>query len=322
METMPDYQVIRYKMNNAKNITMIDTTAVEAASDDNKLRCIRTMDKRKFFDQGSLFGGTGDMAVDTNTIYFETPSQENKIRYDDYKIGSVKGFAIEYYVAGYTSDDDGFVCEVVHKSSAASGNFTGNDPWLLVADIVDTIDSEDQPVKRITGYANGETTQIDLSANCVVGPEGTSSTVNDLDIGECIMYTKDASGKISYFEFMTDLAKDGTIGDYDNGGKYGSWLSDATFYCGWGYLGARRGDMLGLVNTTAKLSANPFKTDVVWRAGTNTHVYHVSDDKKTQVTYAGAGNTSLLMDYRNQHQTTVLVGIGGNKNIRSLIIYE
>ena len=162
MRSMPDYQVIRYKMNSAKQITMLDTTAVEAASEDNKLRCIKSMSELGYFDQGSLFGHTGAMAVDTSTIYFETPSQENKIRYDDYKIGSVVGFNTKYYVAGYTSDDDGFVCEVVHKSTAASGNFTGNDPWLLVADIVDTIDEEDQPVKRITGYSDGNTIEIDL----------------------------------------------------------------------------------------------------------------------------------------------------------------
>jgi len=322
MKAMSDYQVIRYKMNNEKQIIMLDTTAVEAASDDNKLRCIQNMTGLRYYDQGSLFGHEGTMAVDASTIYFETPSLENKTRYDDYKIGSVVGFSTLYYVAGYTSDDDGFVCEVVHKSTAASGNFTGNDPWLLVADIVETIDEEDQPVKRITGHSNGKTIEIDISANCTVGPDGTTATVNDLDVGECIMYTKDANGKIAYFEFMTDLTKDGTIGSYNNGGTYGSFLSDSAFYCGWGYLAARKGEMLGLVDTKAKLSATPFKTDVVWRVKNTTHVYYVSDDKKTRVTYVGAGNTAWIMDYKNQHQTTVVVGIGGNININSLIIYE
>ena len=56
--------------------------------------------------------------------------------------------------------------------------------------------------------------------------------------------------------------------------------------------------------------------------GDETHIYHVSDDKRTRVTYMGVGDASLLMDYKNQHQTTVLVGIGGNMRIKTLIIFE
>ena len=321
MRTMPDYQVIRYKMNNAKEITMIDTTAVEEVSDDNKLRCLHSMEERDYYDIANVFG-QGSMAVSSKTIYFETPNEANKTKYDEYRIGSVSGFNVDYYVAGYTSKDDGFVCDVVHKSTAAGSNFTGLNPWILVADIIETLDSEEQPVKRLVGYRNGQKIEVDLSGTCTVGPAGTTATVDDIDIGECIMYITDSNDKISYFEFMTDINQTGTIGKYNNRQEYGRWLSYAEFYCGWGYLAAKEGDMLGMVETQARLSAPQLATDVIWRVGDETHIYHVSDDKRTRVTYMGVGDASLLMDYKNQHQTTVLVGIGGNMRIKTLIIFE
>ena len=327
IKSFGDYKLIKYKINADNEIKFMDTVEEGKGTADDSLRCLYNMPSQpvSYFDQVSYFS-EGKLAINSDTIIIEIPPVENKTNYDAYKLSSVSGFGVKYYVAGYTSDPDGFVAEVLLKqSSGGATDFTGNGPCLLIEEIVDTIDEDDHAVKVLKGWRSSDNKQVEITiaADCtfknVSGTEALDS-VEDLRVGEIIMYTTDADGRISYFEVMKRMNRDGLIGDYDNGGKYASWPSDAGFACSWGYLIARDETMIGLVKTKAQLSGitNP---DVIYNITTNTSIYHVSDDSKTKITPISRDNLGVLTDYKHNYQTTEVICIGGNTHVKMLVVY-
>lgn len=207
-------QVIRLATDSKGEVKELLTADITNTYNENKFTTDGIIrNKRKYFTGQRCF--QGDYFLEQNGVVFQVPSvsapDEVKSNIDCYMALSSLA-ETEYNYQVYDANDYKIAkLAVVYTDSAGS---RGN--YLLVKDVEDTINSDDEPTKKIYGDYNG---YINMSF------WGSNGALDDVEQGDFIRLFFDAKGFVTRYETVYKIAtgKKYTGDHHGNWGASGQW---------------------------------------------------------------------------------------------------
>lgn len=205
-EQLPDAQVVRYKLNAENKISEVDTSYVNSDKEDREttLRRTLTYDKGKnmFYKQTAMnFGGKEIISSDALTLIINLPLSGSAE--DDYKISAGSYFKdnntydIESFC--YTKDKIGADIVVLYEDYT-SGSVSDGAVEMIVEETGIALDSDDLPVKQITGYYNG------MKVSYVI--KESAKLDSDIGEGDLIRFSLNSKSEIIAAQHVYSSASD------------------------------------------------------------------------------------------------------------------
>lgn len=241
------HQVVKFKQNNKKEITEIDTTQTgEGETSENLTKDISSLktDGTTSYSR-TLYGGVFDcdFSYDPNAVIFSVP--DDVTREKDFSVLSVGMFknGSSYAFDAYDGGIERKMKLMVFTDSAAS-TIANRSDILIVKKIIDAIDSNGDTRKRLDGFYRGN------AVSYFEYEEGLFSA-NDVKQGDILQITLTQSNEIKMLRklFIKDLAE---VRDYTVSAKYPEYARTTdvssvmtnNFYIGYGRVVSREGNII------------------------------------------------------------------------------
>lgn len=197
---VPYGQVIRYKLNSDKEIIEIDTAVQNQNETDDTLRMVTTARSSYYKRDGYNFGG--HTVVDTNTIVFKIICPMSKPE-EDIKLTSIGSFGdnITKKVESLSFTDEGITSDVlVVYELSGTGTISVNNGEMIVDEIGQTMNSDGEVVKTISGYYKGSYETYNLKDNAIIDSE--------LSQGDLIRFDQNAKSELTLIRHIYCAAND------------------------------------------------------------------------------------------------------------------
>lgn len=200
-------QVIRYATNDEGKISCIDTTTRgDCGKYDMLSNSYAKTSGVRYRKNGSTFGN--HLLIGEDTVLFRVPDEENaSVRgtFDEskYSVVTISDFIgdSQYTVAGYTSDSERLVPElIVNYNSVAEIRATS--PICVVTCVYDTLNLAGDAVKAVRYISSDGEGEGVMDSNDVL------DDTTELEVGDVIRVGKNSSGEIEALQYLYSI-KDG-----------------------------------------------------------------------------------------------------------------
>ena len=317
---MSGYCAVLYKMNEAKEIIMLDTESQDGGGESDVLRALsEDWVSSSYYNSVKNFSGL--MIADAKTKVFAVPADEYKEDMSLYSLSSIPategGETMTF--KGYVSTKDGFVPECIVMRAKGGGSMLVTSPYMIVEKVMTGLNNDDESALMFEGYLqSGEKAKKTVSAECKVQE---SYTVDPKTIvpGDIIKYVEDNKGEIIKVSPLKTMGREG-FGIFKDG--FTTWFSHAGYADFFGYLMARDGNYLAIVNTKEQLKGE-LKPDVCLTVDPAAGVYYISiENGKLTIDKMPNGDTTVLTDYVHSYQETPVIVTARGGRVHNIYVYE
>ncbi len=166
--TKESMQLIRFKLNDNKQIVLLETAMPMEISDSfdgavlgrNTFRQVGAKATRSYYDYGRCFGGTSSerMMANSQTLCFNVPgdpaTDDAAVFYNDknYSVGSWPERGGSYHVAFYDSDEVGFAPVMVNFGGDAKKKMEYATNYSVVDRVVQALDEDGEEITKMYAY--------------------------------------------------------------------------------------------------------------------------------------------------------------------------
>ncbi len=208
-------QPVRYRLNDAGELTHLDTVIYESAYElEDSLRPLNGTEsvmQSYSYDHGnmSFYTSYNDenglvFSLPDTTTAFQVPATERD-RVELYRNDQLSGSSVS--VEGFTMDEDSRLVKyaLVHYNVERDVRVDYNKAWI-VSDISSVLDGDGVPVRQVTLVSNANPKTLVLPSDTpILLKDGTTTT--ELNIGDIVQYDSDLTNAISVINKIMDVSK-------------------------------------------------------------------------------------------------------------------
>ena len=199
------YGVVRYKLSESGEVTMLDTEADNTKNNDDVLRLNFTAERARFKSATSVF--EGQFALDDNAVLFRVPTDEENASDDDFSANDKSYFKNDtryYNLYTYTTDSH-IIPQQVILMKDDSKTLDSYALIGIVKDICLASNDDKEVVYKISVNSEGADKEYITKDKNILDDITFMGNKTSVEAGDIIRYKLDGAGRIASCELIFDL---------------------------------------------------------------------------------------------------------------------